>query len=538
MAAVLGALLPILAGGPASAAPTISNFTPTTGGAGTLVTINGSNFIAGSTVMLSGKPANVSSITATAIKFTVPASATTGQIKVTDSSGSVTAPGNFAVVAGICCSRTVTPAASFPVYGTALDPNSAMRLALWQQGNFVTNLAMATTDPTGGFNLATVALPPEATGGTYELLATTTQKAASLTIVVQAGWLAPTATARGRNAQRFESMLNYDNVDEVDVDWVATADPFGRPIVVNGLVIVRSGADILAFNAATGAKAWSKTLGDGSGLPAAAGNTIYASTGSAIRALSAATGATLWTSTCSGCPAPTAPRYYHVAVADGVVVAAADNAIRAFNATNGAYLWTGTPSGSEAYSDTAPSIVAGTVIIRGVSLLSAFSLTSGARLWETNLGSTRWLTDLDTVATAAGAVFGNTSNNNPAAYSAREGSLVWQRNDLVAFLGSHAVGDGVVLYGTNTTLYALSTTDGSTQWSYPSACQTSTYANGVFYVHCVDGFARALDASTGELLARFGVASRYYDPPVPAGGSLYISTSGGVAALNLAAADK
>ena len=70
----------------------ISSFTPTSGGAGTNVTIFGSGFsttAASNTVTINNVAATVASASASQLNLTVPASATTGLITVSNANGSV-----------------------------------------------------------------------------------------------------------------------------------------------------------------------------------------------------------------------------------------------------------------------------------------------------------------------------------------------------------------------------------------------------------------------------------------------------------------
>jgi NHL repeat/IPT/TIG domain len=62
--------------------PSVTRFSPTSGPAGTVVTINGTNLFAASKVTINGVTATLTRNGATEIKITVPAEATTGKIKV------------------------------------------------------------------------------------------------------------------------------------------------------------------------------------------------------------------------------------------------------------------------------------------------------------------------------------------------------------------------------------------------------------------------------------------------------------------------
>jgi len=73
-------------------APTISGIAPTSGPAGTAVTITGTNFSAVSAVRFNGVGASYSVVSSTRINATVPAAASTGAVTVTTSGGTATGP--------------------------------------------------------------------------------------------------------------------------------------------------------------------------------------------------------------------------------------------------------------------------------------------------------------------------------------------------------------------------------------------------------------------------------------------------------------
>jgi hypothetical protein len=78
--------------------PAISGFTPANGPVGTLVTINGSNFNGTTSVRFNGVAATSFSIkSATQIQATVPSSATSGKVSVTNAGGTTTSASSFMV---------------------------------------------------------------------------------------------------------------------------------------------------------------------------------------------------------------------------------------------------------------------------------------------------------------------------------------------------------------------------------------------------------------------------------------------------------
>jgi large repetitive protein len=104
VAAVPGPLTVTTVDGTATAAlliikpPTITAFTPVAGRVGTIVTVTGTNFLGVTDVLFNGTDAGAPVIvSATSIRATVPAGASTGKITVTDRGGSVLSSAMFTV---------------------------------------------------------------------------------------------------------------------------------------------------------------------------------------------------------------------------------------------------------------------------------------------------------------------------------------------------------------------------------------------------------------------------------------------------------
>ena len=77
-------------------APTISSLSPTSGPAGTVVTVTGSNLTNVRSVVLRGIPCNITPISATSASFVVPAQASTGPVRLTTTGGNALS-GTFTV---------------------------------------------------------------------------------------------------------------------------------------------------------------------------------------------------------------------------------------------------------------------------------------------------------------------------------------------------------------------------------------------------------------------------------------------------------
>jgi uncharacterized repeat protein (TIGR01451 family) len=94
--------------------PIITDFSPALGSVGDAITINGLNFLGGTTtVKFNGKTATVSALSATSLQAFVPSGATTGPITVTTSAGTGTGATNF--ITGTAPIITdISPAAGSP----------------------------------------------------------------------------------------------------------------------------------------------------------------------------------------------------------------------------------------------------------------------------------------------------------------------------------------------------------------------------------------------------------------------------------------
>jgi photosystem II stability/assembly factor-like uncharacterized protein len=97
--------------------PEITSFSPQQGGVGSSVTIFGKNFL-GAAVAFNEKPAEVLSTTATSVTAKVPVGATSGPIRVTTPSGTVTSPTGFLVFK--------PPGSPAPLNATVIDSTHAL----------------------------------------------------------------------------------------------------------------------------------------------------------------------------------------------------------------------------------------------------------------------------------------------------------------------------------------------------------------------------------------------------------------------------
>ncbi len=109
--------------------PTVGAFAPTSGIAGSSVTVTGTNFFSVSRVTLNNVPTTFTVDSDTQIRFTVPPAATSGAVRVTTTTGSATSSGTFTVVPLI---TTFSPSSGSPtqqvrIFGSGFGGATAVR---------------------------------------------------------------------------------------------------------------------------------------------------------------------------------------------------------------------------------------------------------------------------------------------------------------------------------------------------------------------------------------------------------------------------
>src|SRR6266545_3718112 len=107
---------------PAAAAPSISGFSPTSSPAGCQVIISGSGFSGVTAITFNGHSATFTQNSSSQITATVPASATTGPIAVTQPNGTATSSSDFTVASTSCPTISSFSPPSGPV-GTSVTIN-------------------------------------------------------------------------------------------------------------------------------------------------------------------------------------------------------------------------------------------------------------------------------------------------------------------------------------------------------------------------------------------------------------------------------
>ena len=130
--------------GAANSTPTITDFSPNTGGTGTMVTINGTNFISPSFVRFNGVNATFTVNSTTQIVASVPAGATNGPISVVTSSGTAVSATNFLTSPSFIVTGRIADGGNNPIAGATVT------FSMNFQGTMTTRTA--TTDSSGNYS--------------------------------------------------------------------------------------------------------------------------------------------------------------------------------------------------------------------------------------------------------------------------------------------------------------------------------------------------------------------------------------------------
>jgi len=299
------------------------------------------------------------------------------------------------------------------------------------------------------------------------------------------------------------------------IAWQARlSNAINRPAVSDGLIfIVNERSQLVALDAATGAKRWEADLGQTNPsddpVGADAGRVFAAVNGKAgkIVAFDSATGATLWTVALGNQLA----RDEHPIARDGLVYYEANSAdgktsvLRAADAATGETRW-------EAPVDTN---------LRTAPLIGDGLIYAGAYLWEDNTkkarrviafdvttGEQRWdyTSDLDLsdrFALDGQRLYFGVDGGVVIARDAATGEPAWTARVGGTLSNSPVVADGVLYIGTTDgVLAALNAADGAPLWTadVKSSILSDVAAHdGVIYFGTNDGHLYAVDAQTGAM---------------------------------------
>ncbi len=215
--------------------PTITSFTPTSGGAGTIVTITGTNLIAGGTLVNIGGASTMSNNVVNATTVTaVVVSGATGTISVTTTGGKAVSSDTFTFIpAPIITGFTPTNGSNgntVVITGTNLSTTTAVSIGGTAATSFTVNSDTQVTATIGTGKTGTISLTT--LGGTATSTGTFTYN-----IVSTAGGLAAAITAAGYNLSTMTNLTFTGTIDARDFKTMRDDMPLLAVLDMSGATI-------------------------------------------------------------------------------------------------------------------------------------------------------------------------------------------------------------------------------------------------------------------------------------------------------------
>ncbi len=240
---------------------------------------------------------------------------------------------------------------------------------------------------------------------------------------------------------------------------------------------------------------WSFNLGfDSDSSPIIVNDVLYVGSNFGIHALDASTGRELWRTHTNGF-VKSAP-----AVADGVLyVGADDSRFYSMDIKDGAMKWI--------YKNATAGYTSSPVVINNLAYTGskdgsfyAFDVQSGEPSWQILTGKVIE----SSPAMGDGVIVFGTDGGLIIAIDAATRKEKWRYDTGVSdILSSPLIADGSVFVGSNDgNIYALNTTNGALKWKYSTGSNVQSspsYKDGTIFVGSRDSNLYAIDASTGNL---------------------------------------
>jgi outer membrane protein assembly factor BamB len=326
------------------------------------------------------------------------------------------------------------------------------------------------------------------------------------------------------------------------------------PVIGDGrLYVMGTDGTVTAFDAANGARVWSKSFaieGDGSNAVFGGGASydsgkVYITTGAGdVAALDAATGNQLWK------VKPAGPLRGSPTIAfNAVYVMTQNNELHALNPADGTVLWSESGSQGQAgiFGVAAPAAGQGTVIA-GYSTgeLVAYRYENGRTLWSDALARTSISTQVGTLTDVdadpiidRGLVFALGQGGRMAAYELVSGQRIWELN--LAGISTPAVaGDWVFTLTNEAKLLCIARTSGKVRWitqlarfgnekkrKNPIFWTGPVLAGNRLWIASSRGEVKSASAADGTVTDFTDLGSPVSLAPVVANGVLYILDDSG-----------
>ena len=229
-------------------------------------------------------------------------------------------------------------------------------------------------------------------------------------------------------------------------------------VYICGTVVNDSAGSLTALDRSSGRERWSSEMNTAVvSTPAVADGRLYAALSDRLAALDSETGDEQWSAPVlpAGFSSPTIHN-------DRVYIGTRSGALAAIDTTNGTVSWRAGTESSEPVNTT-PAVGTDRVYVGSEdNALYAFTLSDGSESWRTAVDAPVRAG----VALSDGRVYAATSAGTLLAVDAATGEISWRFSVDTSTVSSPAVTPGTVYWTAESTLYALSTTDGTEQWRF------------------------------------------------------------------------
>jgi glucose dehydrogenase len=420
-------------------------------------------------------------------------------------------------------------------------------------------VALATTqaNASGAFGKDDVRIPASALPGRRPLAAVGRSSGTRATVqfLVRSNWPQFHRGSFRHGETPHENVLGPHNVAQMKLLWIEPTGLFvnsaiqGSPVVADGLVYILTSdykqGRLLALDAATGRRRWTKPLGSSywcGPTPAVAGGRVYAPVAGRMTAYDARTGTLRWRAGTADCSAPMTP-----AVVGGKLFTTTTSGprVEARDPASGKLLWSrmaciGTSDTCVSIASIFGPIAAGDGVVYVSNYaggMMAYDANTGRQLWSRIIGSGHVIDSAPVVE--GDVVYVSAHDSRLYALNRHTGATLWSAPTGDFNHSTPALAGGMLYVGSDGDgITAIDMKTGAVRWRQTAVGIVRTspaVANGVLYLGSGDGRLYALDAQTGVVLQdrQVGPPGQLTPSPAVADGVVYVGTGDHLLAFGL-----